>query len=121
MNLLKDVDWDEVKETAKFYYSDSTTTLNLYPALAITFLVIVCKNLKIERKISLDYLSLSQCWSPCWDLSPPSTSSPPPATPHTGRRTPVATEHRSQATGLRLLPTERRPGHPGARAGSTDL
>ena len=43
MNLLKDVDWDEMKETAKFYYSDSTTTLNLYPALAITFLVIICK------------------------------------------------------------------------------
>ena len=49
MNLLKDVDWDEVKETAKFYYSDSTTTLNLYPALAITFLVIVCKNLKLRK------------------------------------------------------------------------
>merc|ERR1712223_2239745 len=41
MELLEKVNWDEVKETAKFYYSDSTTTLNLYPALAITFLVIV--------------------------------------------------------------------------------
>ena len=30
MELLEKVNWDEVKETAKFYYSDSTTTLNLY-------------------------------------------------------------------------------------------
>ena len=43
MELLEKVNWDEVKETAKFYYSDSTTTLNLYPALAITFLVIIRK------------------------------------------------------------------------------
>ena len=43
MELLKKVDWEDVKETAKFYYSDSTTTLNLYPALAITFIVVLCK------------------------------------------------------------------------------
>jgi len=41
MELLKKVDWEDVKETAKFYYSDSTTTLNLYPALAITFIVVL--------------------------------------------------------------------------------
>ena len=43
MELLEKVNWDEVKETAKFYYSDSTTTLNLYPALGITFLILICK------------------------------------------------------------------------------
>ena len=43
MKLIDAVDWDEVKETAKFYYTDSTTTLNLYPALGITFLILICK------------------------------------------------------------------------------
>ena len=43
MELLEKVNWDEVKETAKFYYTDSTTTLNLYPALGITFLILICK------------------------------------------------------------------------------
>merc|ERR1712027_154864 len=34
------VDWNEVKETAKFYYTDSTTTLNLYPALIISIILL---------------------------------------------------------------------------------
>ena len=43
MKLIDAVDWDEVKETAKFYYTDSTTTLNLYPALIISLLLLFCK------------------------------------------------------------------------------
>ena len=43
MKLIDAVDWDEVKETAKFYYTDSTTTLNLYPALIISLLLLFCE------------------------------------------------------------------------------
>ena len=40
MKLFDAVNWDEVKETAKFYYTDETTTLNLYPALIISILLL---------------------------------------------------------------------------------
>jgi len=40
MQLMEKVDWNEVKETAKFYYTDSTTTLNLYPALIISIILL---------------------------------------------------------------------------------
>ena len=40
MKLIDAVNWDEVKETAKFYYTDETTTLNLYPALIISILLL---------------------------------------------------------------------------------
>ena len=40
MKLIGAVNWDEVKETAKFYYTDETTTLNLYPALIISILLL---------------------------------------------------------------------------------
>merc|ERR1711963_82677 len=40
MRLMEKVDWNEVKETAKFYYTDSTTTLNLYPALIISVILL---------------------------------------------------------------------------------
>ena len=43
MKLIDAVDWDEVKETAKFYYTDSTTTLNLYPALILSLLLLFCE------------------------------------------------------------------------------
>merc|ERR1711893_568198 len=40
MKLIDAVNWDEVKETAKFYYTDETTTLNLYPALIISIILL---------------------------------------------------------------------------------
>jgi len=40
MKMLEKVDWEDVKETAKFYYTDSNTTLNLYPALFISILLL---------------------------------------------------------------------------------
>ena len=43
MQLMEKVDWNEVKETAKFYYTDSTTTLNLYPALIISIILLFCE------------------------------------------------------------------------------
>ena len=43
MQLMEKVDWNEVKETAKFYYTDSTTTLNLYPALIISVILLFRK------------------------------------------------------------------------------
>ena len=43
MKLIGAVNWDEVKETAKFYYTDETTTLNLYPALIISLLLLFCE------------------------------------------------------------------------------
>ena len=41
--MLEKVDWEDVKETAKFYYTDSNTTLNLYPALFISIVLLFCK------------------------------------------------------------------------------
>ena len=43
MKMLDKVDWEDVKETAKFYYTDSTTTLNLYPALILSVILLFCK------------------------------------------------------------------------------
>ena len=43
MKLFEDVDWEDVKETAKFYYTDSNATINLYPALIISILLLFCK------------------------------------------------------------------------------
>merc|ERR1711988_1251568 len=40
MKMLDKVDWEDVKETAKFYYTDSTTTLNLYPALILSVILL---------------------------------------------------------------------------------
>jgi len=40
MKMLEKVDWEDVKETAKFYYTDSNTTLNLYPALFISIVLL---------------------------------------------------------------------------------
>merc|ERR1711936_807331 len=85
MNLLKDVDWDEVKETAKFYYSDSTTTLDLYPALAITFLVIVLLVPLLGSIPSIDlfpssgYSSYGQTDSSGYGAPEPSYGAPAPS------------------------------------------
>jgi len=59
MELLEKVNWDEVKETAKFYYSDSTTTLNLYPALGITFIILILLVPLLGSLPSIDLFGLS--------------------------------------------------------------
>jgi len=63
MELLEKVNWDEVKETAKFYYSDSTTTLNLYPALGITFLILILLVPLLGSLPSIDLFGLSSGYS----------------------------------------------------------
>ena len=44
VKILDKLDWEDVKETARFYYTDSTTTVNLYPALILSvILLFFCK------------------------------------------------------------------------------
>ena len=68
MKLIDAVDWDEVKETAKFYYTDSTTTLNLYPALIISLLLLFCELSEFYYKLVLIAPTLSLCLPICMIL-----------------------------------------------------
>merc|ERR1711997_493116 len=79
MELLEKVNWDEVKETAKFYYSDSTTTLNLYPALGITFLILILLVPLLGSLPSIDLFGVSSGYNGYGQTGPSSGYGAPEA------------------------------------------